>query len=320
MRRAVVALVSAAVLLAITCGSAAANRTELASAGPGGANVSNSNFLAASKDGTKAFFSTGDALVLEDADGLCPRGSDPYTGQEFPPTPCIDIYVRDLAARTTKLVSTGPTGGSGHFDASFPRFPRFITSQDGNRVFFETAEPLVSEDGHEAVDVYERDLGTSTTKLISTGAAGGSGSFDASFAGASADGSRAFFITDERLVPEDTDSRQDGYLRSGNTTSLLSFGPNGGNGPWDAGASPASEDGSWVLVGTREALVAADTDNCPSLIPGPCGPLHAEPRDGHDRAGLDRAARESGQLRSSHRGSHARRHSRVFPDGRAARR
>ena len=44
------------------------------------------------------------------------------------------------------------------------------------------------------------------TTLLSTGPTGGNGAFDASFTGASADGTRVFFGTEESLVSADTDA------------------------------------------------------------------------------------------------------------------
>ena len=276
MRRILVGCLIPAVAALAVCSVAAAEsrRTELASVGPGRANVTWFEFSAVSMDGTKAFFVTGDALVPEDTDGLCDRGVDSWWSP-LPPTPCHDLYVRDLATGTTELVSTGPAGGSGHFDARFPTVSRHAVSEDGDRVFFETAEPLVSEDDDSRSDVYRRDLAAGTTRLISTGPVD-QGLADARFAGASTDGARGLFLTEERLVAEDTDSHQDAYQRDGDTTILLSIGPHGGNGAWDAGGSPASTDGSRVLVGTREALVNEDTDDCSrALIRGPCSDVYA---------------------------------------------
>ena len=131
-------------------------------------------------------------------------------------------------------------------------------SADGTRVFFETVESLVSADTDTSMDVYERAGGQTT--LVSTGPTGGNGTFDASFAGASADGSRVFFETEESLVSADTDTAQDVYERAGGQTTLLSTGPTGGNGAFQASFGGASADGTRVFFQTEESLVSADTD------------------------------------------------------------
>ena len=245
----------------------------LASVGPGGANTS-AGIAAVSKDGKKMFFETGDALVAEDSDGLCDREGYDYYGEPFPPSPCVDLYVRDLAAGTTELVSTGPAGGAGHFDARFPVIARRAVSEDGNRVFFVTAEPLVSEDADDRSDVYQRDLAAGATRLISTGPVD-PGLFDASFGGASIDGSQAFFYTAERLVTEDTDSNQDFYQRAGDKT-ILSRSARTAATDHGTQAACRGRPGSRVLVATREALLAEDTDDCASaLIRGPCSDVYA---------------------------------------------
>ena len=107
-------------------------------------------------------------------------------------------------------------------------------------------------------DVYERSGGQTT--LVSTGPAGGNGTNNAFFAGASADGGRVFFQTVEPLVSADTDTEFDVYERSGGQTTLVSTGPAGGNGAFDAFFVDASADGSRVFFVTVESLVSADTD------------------------------------------------------------
>src|SRR5207237_3442116 len=94
-------------------------------------------------------------------------------------------------------------------------------------------------------DVYQRSGGTTT--LLSTGPSGGSGDFDANFQGASTDGSRVWIGTLEPLAPTDTDTSFDIYERSGGTTTQVSLGPTGGNGPYDSFFAGATPDGSKVF-------------------------------------------------------------------------
>jgi hypothetical protein len=209
--------------------------TTLVSTGPSGGNGDfHARLRGISKDGTKAFFATDEPLTSGDGDSAS-----------------ADIYER--SGGTTKLLSTGTIGGTAELDAWFKG-----SSDDGSRVFFQTEEALTSADTDSQADIYER-TGTTTT-LLSTGTGGGNGAFGASFKGCSADGSRVFFETDERLTSADTDSNTDVYQRSGGTTTLLSTGPGGGNGVMDAFVGGASKDGTHVWIETKEPLVAADTD------------------------------------------------------------
>ena len=98
--------------------------------------------------------------------------------------------------------------------------------QDGTHVFFETYESLVSADTDANTDVYERYGGG--TELLSAGASGGNGAFDANFRAVSPDGNRVFFRTAESLLAADTDSAPDVYSANvpGTVTVVLDSIPN----------------------------------------------------------------------------------------------
>src|SRR3954449_4761597 len=98
------------------------------------------------------------------------------------------------------------------------------------------------------------------TELQSTGPNGGNATVSSQYRGASADGTRIFFQTNEALTADDTDASMDLYERSGGTTTRLSLGPDGGNGAKGASFVAASEDGTKVFFRTAESLLAADTD------------------------------------------------------------
>ena len=199
----------------------------------GGNGAFDTTFVRVSADGTRAFLVTSESLVSADTDMRA------------------DVYER--SGGQTTLISTGPAGGNGEFDAGFPR-----TSADGARVVFDTAESLVGADTDTQIDLYERSGGQTT--LISTGPDGGNGEFGASPNGVSADGARVLFSTAESLVSADTDTQTDVYERSGGQTTLISIGPDGGNGPFGANFEGVSTDGTGVLFSTDESLVSADTD------------------------------------------------------------
>jgi hypothetical protein len=218
------------------------------SLGPNGGNGAfDTNFGGASADGSKVWLETREALVSGDTDGFCEDEFEQFI------LPCLDVYERTggtttlistgangsheasmaagtqdgthvffhtteslLAADTTPSTfdvydrSGGNTtlvsaGGSG---ASF--FSGM--SKDGVRVFFSSYESLVGADTDIWNDVYERYGGATT--LISTGPASTSGSNIAFFYGASEDGTKVYFDTDEKLTAADTDASFDIYRAS----------------------------------------------------------------------------------------------------------
>ena len=123
-------------------------------------------------------------------------------------------------------------------------------------VLFTTAEPLSEEDEDMVQDVYERSGGETT--LVSTGPESRNGPTDASFAGASPDGSHLFFNTSEALLEEDGDTSSDIYQRSGGETTLVSTGAVGGNGSFSSSLHGVSEDGADAFFTTKERLAVDD--------------------------------------------------------------
>src|SRR4051795_13653232 len=131
------------------------------------------------------------------------------------------------------------------------------SSADGQVVFFETSEQMVSGDTDTKRDVYQRSydahsgIESYVTREVSLGPAGGNDAYNALFEKASADGNLVFFSTEESMVEADTDHRSDVYMRNmvTGTTTLVSVGesacaPACGNCPVDAGFTGASADGN----------------------------------------------------------------------------
>lgn len=225
---------------------------------------------ATSANGKHVFFTTDKALVSSDTDS-CPQYYEPPRG-------CFDVYER--SGHTLKLISTGPFGGNGSFDADFN-----ATSKDGKRVFFSTSEALVSSDTDACTqyfgppgcgDIYERSGGKTT--LVSTGPAGANGSYNVNFDRISDDGRRIIFDTSEPLVAADTDfcpesyepqkGCPDIYERYKRTTILLSTGPSDprtchlysdGHQSECPSFLTSSTDGRRIVFGTNEALTPADS-------------------------------------------------------------
>jgi WD40-like Beta Propeller Repeat len=192
-----------------------------------------------SKDGTRAFFTSSQKLTPDDTD----------TNQ-------ADLYER--SGGTTKLVSA-PTGVADP-DTAGAVFSG--SSADGSRVFFSTPQKLTPDDTDAGRwDVYERSAGTTT--LVSTGGGAPLPTDHATFIGASRDGTRVLFYSNQRLSPDDTDTgRYDVYERAGGATSLLSA-PTGINDPdsGDMGGVRISQDGARVFFTTPQRLTPDDTDS-----------------------------------------------------------
>src|SRR5688572_1775192 len=96
--------------------------------------------------------------------------------------------------------------------------------------------------------------------LESIGPDGGNGAQSAELVGAVNLGKRSFIRTAEPLVSSDSDSSLDVYERTGGGTTLLSTGPNGGNGAFPVNFGAAVQAGQAIFFQTEEQLTAADTD------------------------------------------------------------
>lgn len=205
-------------------------------------------FEAASEDGERVFFTSTEGLASGDEDGK------------------VDIYERDLGSGETKLVSV-----PGVCPSSLPEGqncdPTFGgVSSDGSHVFFESNERISKADEDNSQDVYDWS-GSGSAALASTGTSGGNGAFNATYAGTAGSSGAVYFETSEALVSADKDSEQDVYVRYEGTTELVSTGPEGRNGPQPASFRWASPDGSSsaAIFSTSEALVPEDTDAMPDV-------------------------------------------------------
>lgn len=164
-----------------------------------------------SGDGTKVAFETGAALDPADNNGD------------------QDVYVRDLGASTTKLVSRGDgvKGTIGDGDSFDP-----LISGNGQFVAFSSHATQFDHDHDPSadVDVYRRALATSATQLVSVTIGGTKGNLDSSLAGISSDGSSVAFVTGSTdLDPADGSTGKDAYVNTAHGMVLASRldGPDG---------------------------------------------------------------------------------------------
>lgn len=198
------------------------------------------------EDGGKVFFVTAEKLVAADKDEA------------------VDVYMRDLAAGTTVLVSAGDPSCASSGCGNGTKATQFLgTDKAGDKAFLVSSESLEGEDADANPDIYARDLAGGTTSLVSAEGPCPSGlNCNPTFGGASVDGSHVFFESNEQIAEADEDSSQDVYDWSGSGEPVLvSTGPDGGNGPDNATYAGSSADGSKVFFQTSEVLDAsADED------------------------------------------------------------
>jgi uncharacterized repeat protein (TIGR01451 family) len=226
--------------------------TERASVtGNGGQANADSSFASISADGRiVAFGSFADNLVAGDTN---------FTS---------DVFVRDRQAGTTERVSVSSAGVEGSSASD-----RNAISADGRFVAFESASSnLVSGDTEDsAVDIYLRDRLTGTTEGVSLVPAGPSGIVLHSLSPAiSADGRFvAFDSTETNLVPADTNSRRDIFVRDRQTGTLerVSLTDADGESNEDGFTPGISADGRFIVFGSLASnLVSGDTNQASDIF------------------------------------------------------
>jgi hypothetical protein len=169
----------------------------------------------ATPDGRYLLFSSG---RQQPGTGYMGGGSCPIYHGQGERGPCAELYRYDAQAAekdepAVVCVSCDPSGAPPVSNAEFSRSaptgpaagPVRAMSDNGEYVFFDTADALVPQDNNGTLDVYEWHEGQ--IALISSG----TDSAPSFFLGASADGSNVFIGTHARLVSQDTDSLGDVY-------------------------------------------------------------------------------------------------------------
>jgi len=182
-----------------------------------------------------------------------------------------DVFVHDLAWRTTERVSVSSTGEQGNhdsFDASI--------SLDGRYVAFGSlASNLVPGDTNGYEDAFVRDRSTGITTRVSVSSTGEQGNANSFHPAISADGRYvAFHSQATNLVSPDTNgSAYDIFLhdRASGTTKLVSRSTTGVQGnaqslyPW------ISADGRYVVFESLASnLVPGDTNGASDVFVRDC--------------------------------------------------
>ncbi|HEX6116607.1 MAG TPA: hypothetical protein VFY99_05860 [Solirubrobacterales bacterium] len=171
--------------------------------------------------------------------------------------------------KAPELVSAAPDGSAGDGPSLFPS-----VSQDGRFVAFRSeATNIVPDDTDTVRDIYVRDRQTGQVTLVSraSGPTGAKGARDSYNPRISANGRYVVFRSNAtNLVPEDTDTLEDIYLRDlqTNETILVSrastaVGPKGNAGSFNASISA---DGRRVAFRSEATnLSPEDTDAIPDV-------------------------------------------------------
>ena len=171
-----------------------------------------------------------------------------------------DIFLRNLSARTTTLVSAnriGRSGNGGSFDPAVSETGRFV-------VFWSDASDLVTGDTNGRSDVFLRDIGTKTTYRVSVNSNSQQGNGDSRFESISRDGSFvAFASAASNLVPGDTNQAYDLFVRDRRADRTLRVSVDS-RGQQANGASLdaiLSGDGRYIAYSSEASnLVSGDTN------------------------------------------------------------
>jgi Tol biopolymer transport system component len=235
-----------------------------------------------SPDGTKvAFVSAASDLGPTDTVSCLNAGSF---------VPCSDVYLRDLVAGTTTLVSvngTGTNGGNGKSGSSLAFSP------DGTEIVFTSTAsdlgptdtntcPIANVTNTECEDVYVRDLVDGTTTLVSVDASGEDAATGPSRAAAfTPDGLKVIFTSRAGdLGPADANGVDDVYIRhlALGVTKLVSANADdsgSGNAASGPGVAIAAEGDQVAFTSMASDLGGADTNNLSDVyvaVPRPLDP------------------------------------------------
>lgn len=176
----------------------------------------------------------------------------------------IDLFVRDLNANTTTLVSVGedgfPAGAWGEFDIS----------ADGRYIVFASDARLVPEDTNNAKDIFVRDMVANTTTRVSVNSFGGQTSGTWGTPAISADGRMVAFLTNDATIVLGHPAQHRSaivYDRERKLPRRVSVAPNGTPANQDVLAVDLSADGRTVVFGSQAGnLVEGDSNEAADVF------------------------------------------------------
>jgi hypothetical protein len=214
----------------------------------------NVSFAGANRAGSVAYVTTTQQLTDDDQDTK------------------RDLYRYDVSSGELTLVSGGAASATGVVDNAVV-FP----AEAGDRVYFTGSGELLAGESGSGAKLFV--AGAGGPRLVANGAI--PTVLEERQLQETPDGSRALFVTDAQLVPDDTDTQLDAYLYDAGDESLtrISTGPSGGNGAYAVGITGPSplnqhefesgdlrpyyaidDSGERTFFTTEESLVPEDTN------------------------------------------------------------
>jgi hypothetical protein len=174
---------------------------------------------------TKSGFGPSDPFAITPDGRYVLFGSGATDLVDVPPisAPVSEVFVRDMQAGTTRLVSINKTGTAW---ANFSAFPAAITPDGRYVTFNSTATDITDDDPANQGDVFVRDMQAGTTRLVSVAVTGTSGNGSSSGGAMSDDGRYVFFASTAAnlTATPDANTRADYFVRDtqAGTTTLIS--------------------------------------------------------------------------------------------------
>ena len=177
-----------------------------------------------------------------------------------PATRSRSVFVRNLSAGTTELVSVGLNGAPNNGASS-----RGMLSADGRYVAFSSfATNLTTSGGNGQEQVYLRDRVAGTTKLISVASAGGLGDARSYRGMVSTDGRYVAFASKAtNLTPGANPATESIFLRdlvAGTTTRVTVRQPSGTPSPIGGARPYLTPDGAVLAFNSHDGLLPEDTN------------------------------------------------------------
>jgi Tol biopolymer transport system component len=163
-----------------------------------------------SPDGSRVLLQTEARLVSEDTHGpVTPGTNDPLTHQVYEWTRSGGLHLAGIDSHGNQTSPCGAALASGNRSMVYPSL-----SADGSRVFFQSPDPALNTgepeecrrgpvvDGQRLYvsDLYLREGGGRTVEISKPPP--GAADYGGQFVGASADGSKVFFVTETALTPD----------------------------------------------------------------------------------------------------------------------